>query len=48
MLGAGNHSGLHRKISGKCLREMLLGDDAELKVSQDEVNFFILVIMKNI
>lgn len=34
MLGAGNHSGLHRKISGKCLREMLLGDDAELKVSQ--------------
>lgn len=34
MLGAGNHSGVHHKISGKCLREMLLGDYAELKVSQ--------------
>lgn len=34
MLGAGNHSGLHCKISGKWLREMSLGDDAELKVSQ--------------
>lgn len=34
MLGPGSHSGLHHKISGKWLREMSLGDDAELKVSQ--------------
>ena len=34
MLGPGSHSGLHHKISGKWLREMSLGDDAELQVSQ--------------
>ena len=34
MLGAGSHSGLHCKISGKWLREMPLGDNAELKVLQ--------------